>query len=263
MRVACVQMQSSDDWQQNLRIVAEMMQQAADAGVQLLLFPENVLLMGSSTEQKEALAQSYSKIVARFSKLAIMHHMHVIVGSLIAPLEGRFINRSLVFSDQGQLLRVYDKIHLFDAVVGEEIYRESDLFHAGVEPETVDVAAWKLGLSICYDLRFPELYRHYASVGCHVLCVPAAFTSVTGLAHWEPLLRSRAIENQCYVLAAGQWGKHADGRQTWGHSMIIDPWGQVLDEKEKGLGLVMADMDEKHLAHIRQTLPVGQHRRLV
>lgn len=262
MRVACVQMQSGTDWLQNFLHVTHYVQEAADAGVQLVLLPENVLLMGGSTAKKKELAKAYANVVDCFSQLAAQYHVYVIVGSVIVPWQDRYVNRCLVFCDQGQLVSMYDKMHLFDATVGSESYCESDLFYAGEQPISMDVGAWKFGLSICYDLRFPELYRHYMMEGCQVLCVPAAFTAATGLAHWEPLLRSRAIENQCYVLASGQWGKHADGRQTWGHSMIIDPWGRILDEKEEGLGLVVADMNKHVLTHIRQNLAVGQHRRL-
>jgi len=255
-------MNSGEHWQQNLEAVESYVQQASSLGIQLLLFPENMLNMGCSTQQRKDIAQHYDSMTHHLSQLARQHQMHMIAGSLMAPHEQKLSNRSVVFSNQGQILATYDKIHLFDAVVEHDAYRESDAFVAGTQPVCVNIKHWNIGLSICYDLRFPELYRHYAAQGCHILCVPAAFTYQTGQAHWQCLLRSRAIENQCYVLAAGQWGKHTDGRQTWGNSMIIDPWGKVLTQKAEGSGLVMANLDMTFLKSVRQQLPVLQHRRL-
>ena len=175
----------------------------------------------------------------------------------------KFYNHCPVFSPTGKLMNHYNKIHLFNADLGSESWQESQSISAGNTPQTTLLdTPWKIGLSICYDLRFPELYRQYSEHGCNILSVPAAFTVPTGKAHWKTLLKARAIENQCYVLAAGQCGKHQAGRTTYGHSMIIDPWGKVLAKLEEGEGIITAQLDYNHLQHIRQQLPALQHRKL-
>lgn len=172
----------------------------------------------------------------------------------------RVRNATLVFNPEGRQVARYDKIHLFSFTRGDEHYNESRTLEAGDTPVTFDAPCGKVGLSICYDLRFPELYRAMGAVNLQV--VTAAFTHTTGEAHWEILLRARAIENQCYVLASAQGGIHPSGRRTWGHSMIIDPWGVVLDQLPEGAGVVMADLDILHLARLRESLPALNHRKL-
>ena len=174
---------------------------------------------------------------------------------------GKRLMRGTEAIGEGAIRARYDKMHLFDADVSGEAYRESDLIRAGDTPKMTNIEGWNVGMSICYDLRFPELYQHYSAQGCHVLTVPSAFTVPTGKAHWKPLLRARAIENQCYVLAAGQWGTHPGGRRTWGHSMIVSPWGEVLESKKEGDAVLIADMSCSVLESIRHQFPVLSHRR--
>ncbi|MDQ6986792.1 MAG: nitrilase-related carbon-nitrogen hydrolase, partial [Mariprofundaceae bacterium] len=161
-----------------------------------------------------------------------------------------------VFAPDGSRIGGYDKMHLFDVDVDGESYRESDVFRAGKEPASFKAEDWLVGLSICYDVRFPELYRHYSASGCNMLTVPSAFTVPTGRAHWQTLLRARAIENQCYVLAAGQCGMHPGGRRTWGHSMIIDPWGEVMAQSQEREGVIAADLSKELLHSIRNQFPI-------
>ena len=183
-------------------------------------------------------------------------------GSLIE--DGRVRASSLVFNPQGERVARYDKIHLFDVKVNDaqSQYSESLSYEAGSELACVEVGEWQLGLSVCYDLRFAELYRQLTALGAQLVTVPAAFTAVTGSAHWEPLLRARAIENQCYVVAAAQGGRHSETRETWGHSMIVDPWGKVLDCVATGEGIAIADIDLALVEDIRSRMPIQQQRRL-
>jgi predicted amidohydrolase len=169
-----------------------------------------------------------------------------------------------VFNPQGERVARYDKIHLFDVKVNDaqSQYSESLSYEAGSELACVEVGEWQLGLSVCYDLRFAELYRQLTALGAQLVTVPAAFTAVTGAAHWEPLLRARAIENQCYVVAAAQGGRHSETRETWGHSMIVDPWGKVLDCVATGEGIAIADIDLALVEDIRSRMPIQQQRRL-
>jgi len=263
LRVACVQMNSSEHWHENIEQVEMYVEQAASLDIELLVFPENFSLMAHSTQQKKDMAQHYEAIIEGIRSLAKQHQINIVAGSLIFQDKQQYLNRSVVFSKDGKQLANYDKIHLFDAYVKDEkSYKESDFFTAGKRPVWAQLDAWKIGLSICYDVRFPELYRYYSAMGCTLLCVPSAFTYHTGYAHWECLLRTRAIENQCYVLAAAQWGHHPNNRQTWGHSMIIDPWGTILHCKEAGTGLVVAEIQAQQITNVHQQMPVLQHRRL-
>ena len=183
-------------------------------------------------------------------------------GSLIE--DGRVRASSLVFNPQGERVARYDKIHLFDVKVNDaqSQYSESLSYEAGSELACVEVGEWQLGLSVCYDLRFAELYRQLTALGAQLVTVPAAFTAVTGAAHWEPLLRARAIENQCYVVAAAQGGRHSETRETWGRSMVVDPWGKVLDCVATGEGIAIADIDLALVEDIRSRMPIQQQRRL-
>jgi nitrilase len=190
--------------------------------------------------------------------------MWIVAGTM--PIRARDAQKvapaSIVFDAQGKQVARYDKIHLFDVNIPEkrEIYRESATFEAGKEPIVVETPAGLLGLSVCYDMRFPELYRQLAARGAQLLTMPAAFTVPTGLAHWEVLLRARAVENLCYVLAAAQWGKHANGRETYGDAMIVDYWGRVLDRRPSGDGVVVADVDPVAQAEVRAGFPALKHR---
>ncbi len=265
MRVACLQMCSGLDREANLATVCRLLNEAAQQGAELAVLPETFAFMGGDESEKRLMAelQSESATLDFLSEQAARHQMAIVAGSLLLKAEGhRLRNACPAFDATGALLAVYDKIHLFDMDYRGEMYHESALIEAGDKPVCIQTGDFKVGLSICYDLRFPELFRHYVAEGCEVLCNVAAFTATTGRVHWQSLLQARAIENQCYVLAAAQAGTHPDGRQTWGHSMIIDPWGEVLAELPEGEGMVMAELSKKHLKHLRQSLPALRHRRL-
>ncbi len=265
LRVACIQMNSGDQLAVNLLRAAGLLQQAAEQGARLALLPENFAFMGGSDAVKRRAAQpeEASEALAFLGEHAAALDMAVIGGSIAFgdAGESRLRNTSVAFSADGKRLASYDKMHLFDVDVQGECYRESDLVRPGDEPVTVRIEGWEIGLSICYDIRFPELYRHYSAAGCEILTIPSAFTVPTGRAHWEALLRGRAIENQCYVLAAAQCGVHPGGRSTWGHSMIVDPWGEVLGELEEGEGVVLAELSHERQQSLRRQFPVLQHRR--
>ncbi|OIO75481.1 MAG: hydrolase [Zetaproteobacteria bacterium CG1_02_53_45] len=264
MRVACIQLTSVRQVEENLAAAACLLGQAAAAGAKLALLPENFAFMGGNDDQKRVIAedQNDSAILKFLAGQAEKHGMAIVGGSLLLSGEGDKVrNACPVFDGKGQLLTIYDKIHLFDMDYQGESYRESAFIEAGKKPAQVSIEGFKTGLSICYDLRFPELYRLYAENGCQVLCNVAAFTATTGRAHWLTLLRARAIENQCYMLASAQSGEHPDGRQTWGHSMIIDPWGEVLAELAEGQGFITADVSLRRLEQVRISMPVLQHRR--
>jgi len=265
LRVACVQMCSGDDVDANLVRAGEWLKQAAEQGAELALLPENFAFMSLDDSARRVIAEpeADSGILDYLSRRAREYGMTVIGGSvpLTHPDSDKIRNACPVFSYRGDLLGMYDKIHLFDVDLENESYRESDTIVAGDTPMLVKVKDCNIGLSICYDIRFPELYRCYTDEGCHILTVPSAFTVPTGMAHWETLLRARAIENQAYVLAAAQWGEHPGGRKTWGHSMMIDPWGDVMVKREEGEGVIVADLDMAFLRRIRGALPVLAHRR--
>jgi deaminated glutathione amidase len=266
LRVACVQMCSGDDREHNLAEAERMFEQAASEGVRLIVLPENFSFMGSSDDERRAAAEypEESWVLGFLSEQAERHRMFVIGGSVLLKRRDsdRLRNASPVFSVDGKLLEIYDKMHLFDVDLGLERYLESATISAGDAPKSVCIGPWQIGLSVCYDLRFPELYRRYAAASCQVLTVPSAFTVPTGMAHWETLLRARAIENQAYVLAPAQTGEHPGGRRTWGHSMIVDPWGEVLASRDDGEGLVLAELDMARVEHVRSMIPALRHRRL-
>ena len=268
MRVACLQMCSRDDVTTNLRVVADLLQKAAGQGVKLAVLPENFAFMGTDPQAKRHLAEELSgtTILPFLAESAARHALHIVGGSLLLTGSGVLLrNTCPVFGPDGSCLACYDKLHLFDVDLPGESHRESAVIAPGAHPVRVDLPGWRLGLSICYDLRFPELYRHYAREGCQLLTIPSAFTVPTGRAHWEVLLRARAIENQAYVLAAAQAGSHPGGRQTWGHSIIIDPWGEIVAEAEdsdtEGT-LVIADINRQRVEDVRRQIPALEHRRL-
>jgi len=266
LQVAAIQLCSGQDQAANLATAASLIEQAAGKGCELILLPENFSFMGGSDTDKIAVAESQeeSAVIAFLAGQARKHRIAIIGGTVPLKSEGgqKVRNSCPVFSPRGELIACYDKMHLFDVSLPDEQYRESDTVEAGAIPEAVAFDAWKVGLSICYDLRFPELYRHYSSIGCNIMTVPAAFTVPTGRAHWETLLRARAIENQTFVMAAGQCGTHPGGRKTWGHSMIVDPWGEVMAMLNNEEGLITAELSLSNLHKIREALPALKHRRI-
>ena len=272
-RVAAIQMVSGHDIEANLADAEKLLAQAAPEGASVAVLPENFAVLatrqmidcGRREAGPEPIIRSFLAEQAR--KLGIW----IVGGSMPvakrpdgSDIEDRVRATCLVFDDQGREVARYDKIHLFDAMVEDAHgqYRESDTFEPGEEVVTVDTPAGKLGLAICYDLRFPELFRLLREQGVDWVCLPSAFTWQTGDAHWYPLIRARAIENQVWVVAPGQGGQNSERRRTYGHSLICDPWGKVVSEFDEGPGMACADLDLEQLHQLRSRMPVWEHRRL-
>ena len=268
LNIASIQMVSTPDIEANLETASSFITDAANAGAQLAVLPEYFCLMGLKDTDKVRARESYRNgpIQERLCAIAKENNIYLIAGTI--PLEARdpqkVLNTTLVFDPQGQNIGRYDKMHLFGFQTETERYQESETIEAGNAPGllkiNIDGQEWFLGLSICYDLRFPELYRALGQVDCHV--IPAAFTYTTGKDHWEILLRARAIENQCYVLASAQGGIHLNQRRTWGHSMLIDPWGDVLADLPEGEGFISGVLCKDKLNDVRSKLPALTHRKL-
>jgi deaminated glutathione amidase len=265
MKIAACQMVSGPDLAANLAAARRLLEAAAAQGARLAALPEYFCLMGHQDSDKLAYAEALDDggpIQTLLSRAARELGLWIIGGTLPirSSLPDRVRNTTLVFSPAGERVARYDKIHLFAYDNGRESYDEARVLEAGSLPTTFEAEGLRAGLSICYDLRFPELFRAYNP--CDLLAVPAAFTYTTGEKHWELLLRARAVENQAYVIAPAQGGRHANGRRTWGHSMIVDPWGEVLAQLPEGEGVVCADVDASRLAQVREQLPALAHRKL-
>ena len=262
VRVAALQMVSTPRVDENLATADRLIADAVAQGAGLVALPEYFPIMGMSDSDKVALREvdGNGPIQAFLADAARRHGVWLVAGSL--PLHasdpGKVLNSCLVYDPTGQRVARYDKIHLFGFQKGAECYNESATIEAGTQPVAFETPFGRIGLSICYDLRFPELYRALGACDLHI--VPAAFTETTGRAHWEILLRARAIENQCYVLAIGQGGRHENDRETHGNSLLIDPWGEILDRKAKGEGIVIGNLDHARIADIRASLPALKHR---
>jgi deaminated glutathione amidase len=261
-RVAAIQMVSAPSVERNLEQAATLIEQAAQDGARLVLLPEYFCFMGHSDTDKVALREPAGNgpIQTFLADTARRLGIWIIGGTLpvAAPEPSRVLNATFVYDPQGREIVRYDKIHLFNFVKGTEAFDEARTIRPGTEVRGFDAPFGHVGLSVCYDLRFPELYR--ALGDCALIVVPAAFTYTTGQAHWEMLLRARAVENQCYVLAAAQGGKHENGRRTWGHSMLIDPWGTIVAQRDDGPGVVAGDIDPARIGEVRQSLPALRHR---
>ena len=272
MKIAALQMVSTPDVARNLEAAARLAAEAAAAGAELVLLPEYFCLLGRRDTDKLGVAErpGAGPIQQALADIARRHRLWVIGGTLPVRADGeaalgapqRVLNRCCVFDPEGRGQACYDKLHLFAFDNGRESYDEGRTLQAGTQPVAVQCGPLRVGLSICYDLRFPELYRALMRPPCELIVVPAAFTHTTGQAHWELLLRARAVENQCYVLAAAQGGVHENGRRTWGHSMVVDPWGEVLACRPEGEGVVLAGLDLDRIADVRRQLPALAHRRL-
>lgn len=266
--VAAVQMTSVADVATNLETAARLLRESADAGVSVAVLPENFAFMGLRDGDKLKVAEEEGHGLAqdRIAELAVSLRMWVIAGTLPIRVVGerRVAAASLVFDASGRQVARYDKIHLFDVDVPdrEESHRESNNIRPGETVVTVDTPAGRVGLSVCYDVRFPELYRRMAAEGARWFVVPAAFTVPTGRAHWELLLRARAVENLAFVVAPGQSGVHPSGRETYGDSLIVDHWGAVLARRPQGEGIVTASFDLDAQQRVREAFPALQHRRL-
>lgn len=262
---AVCQLNSGPDRARNIQRALELVSLAASRGAAFIALPENFELMASAAEKRAQADAIDGETLRPLRELVARLGVTLVAGSFAERSTGpdKVHNTSVLFGPDGARLAVYRKIHLFDVEVGDgAIYRESELVAAGDAAVTSPTTAGRVGLSICYDLRFPELYRQLSRVGAEILCVPSAFTLLTGKDHWEPLLRARAIENQCYVVAPAQWGSHPGGRVTYGHSLIVDPWGTVLCCHPDGEGVALAELDLAALDRIRLSLPALRHRRL-
>lgn len=275
MKVAVIQMVSGPDAEENYSRAEALLRKAQSQGVDIAVLPENFVTYG---QKKKPDLSSQQDFLSRMGLLSKSLGVWLVAGSY--PLNGSSLQietpsrdnsspekpyaASVIFNDAGEIAEHYLKIHLFDALVADSVktYRESDEFQYGKEAKAINSPFCTFGVTICYDLRFPELFSQLTSKGCKVIFIPSAFTEATGRAHWEILLRARAIETQCYIVAANQGGVHERGRATWGHSMIVSPWGEILAQLETGEGVLVEELDLGALDVIRSNMPVQQHRRL-
>ncbi|MBS1209099.1 MAG: acyltransferase [Proteobacteria bacterium] len=261
-KLAAVQLIAGPEVSANLAEAGRLIAEAAVQGAQLVLLPEYFALISADETAKIGIREvpGTGPIQQFLGDMARRHAIWLIGGTLplAASAADHVLNTTLVFNPQGEQVARYDKIHLFGFTRGAESYDESRTIEAGREIVVFDGPCGRVGLSVCYDLRFPELYRRMGELD--LIVVPAAFTATTGRAHWEVLLRARAIENQCYVLACGQGGTHPSGRQTWGHSMLIDPWGEIVASLAMGSGVLCGELDPARIASVRESLPALKHR---
>ena len=266
--VAAIQMASGPNVKANLSEAEKLIKTAVQQDAELVVLPENFAIMGMTETDKVTIAEKPDdgEIQKFLSEQAVKHNVWIVGGTV--PIEsdiaGKVFSACLLYNNKGEVVARYDKIHLFDVTLeaNNESYTESETIDAGDEVVVVDTPFGKLGLAICYDLRFPELFRAMADVGMEICVLPSAFTSATGRAHWEPLLRARAIENLSYMVAPDQGGYHVNGRETHGDSMIIDPWGVVLNRLPHGTGVVVSKIDLDMLKKTRKNFPALEHRRL-
>ena len=264
-KAACIQVNASNDLMANCEAAAKLAVEARAAGADLILMPENVAMMewGRSNIVLKAMPEAEHLALTFFRELAREIGAWLHLGSLHVLVDGGMVaNRSFVIAPTGEIKARYDKIHMFDVDLGlGEVYKESATFTPGDQAVSVGLPWGKLGLSVCYDLRFPHLYRALAKSGCDFLAVPAAFTRTTGKAHWHVLLRARAIETGCYVFAPAQCGEHVNNRQTYGHALIVSPWGEILADALEQPGWVMADIDPRKVEDARKKIPCLEHDR--
>lgn len=276
VKLSAIQLNSSPDIETNIARIDELLGTLDNAYEHLVVLPECCLSFGGSEKSLLNLAQEDAKLRANesirqsllssLSDLAKKHRVFLVAGTIpiFVPSLNKYTNTSCVFSSAGELMTQYDKIHLFDVNVGDgNAYCESSYTQAGKAVKTVQLPFSHVGLSVCYDLRFPELYRALSKLGAEIITVPSAFTKNTGQAHWQALLQARAIENQCYVIAAAQWGMHKNGRETWGHSMIISPWGKIINCLSEGSGIITTDFKPQDITRIRQAMPVHTHNQFI
>ncbi|MBI3562729.1 MAG: carbon-nitrogen hydrolase family protein [Gammaproteobacteria bacterium] len=267
-RVAAIQMASSPSVGSNLTEAARLISRAVDAGADLVVLPENFAHMGMKAPDILAIAeQAGAGQIQQFLATQADKHRVWIIGGTI-PLKGTSADHvraaSIVYNDRGKALARYDKIHMFDVKIQEsgETYSESQTIEAGKDIVVVETPFGRLGLAICYDIRFPELFRRMVNEKVEIIAIPSAFTATTGRAHWETLVRARAIENLSYIIAAAQGGYHMNGRETHGDSMIVDPWGSILDRLPRGSGFVVANINMDLLRQVRRNFPTLEHRRI-
>jgi len=267
-RVAAIQMASGPNVSANLTEAERLLGSAAGAGAELIVLPENFAIVGMKENDKvKVREQEGSGVIQDFLAAQAKKHGIWLVGGTI-PLEASDAQHvraaCLVFNDQGEQVARYDKVHLFDVQVPDsnETYNESETIEPGNQAVVIDTPFGRLGLAVCYDLRFPELFRRMVDDGVELISLPSAFTAITGAAHWESLVRARAIENLSYLIASAQGGYHVNGRETHGNSMIVDPWGRIMDRQPSGSGFVIAEIDREKVVNIRKNFPVLQHRKI-
>jgi predicted amidohydrolase len=270
---SCIQFTSARDYEPNIRVVSDLIRRARDGGADFILTPENTGLTEpvGKLRREKARAEANHPVLAALREVAQETGAWLLIGSLAIDLsrepgipedERRLANRSFLIDASGAVVARYDKIHMFDVdLAGGESYRESNAFRPGSRAVLAETPWGVLGMSVCYDLRFPQVYRGLAQAGADFLAIPSAFTVPTGKAHWHVLMRARAIETGCFVFAPAQWGEHAEGRRTYGHSLIVDPWGEVLADAGEGVGIVSARIEVAAIAKARRMVPSLQHDR--
>lgn len=268
IQLCAVQMSANTSLEDNIADIEQQLATLEHVQQQLVVLPECCLFFGGKDKEQLALAKKNKDTNAlkiRLGELAVRYNIFLVAGSIpvLSNQGDKFTNSCFVFSPDGRELGRYDKIHLFDVAVqdNEKNYCESRYAKAGDSVSVINTGEVNVGLSICYDLRFPELFRQLCQQGAKIITVPSAFTRVTGAAHWQTLLQARAIENQVYIVAAGQEGVHVNGRETWGHSMIISPWGEILTQLDTGKGIICADYQEQEVDKVRKAMPVAIHNR--
>jgi len=267
-KIAAIQMASGPNLSANLIEAGRLISMAVDAGAKLVILPENFALMGMTEQDKVKVRETdgQGEIQDFLADTAAKHGIWLVGGTIpiAAEAETKVRGACLLFDDSGKRVARYDKIHLFDVNLPEtgENYNESETIENGSSTVVVDTPFGRLGLAVCYDLRFPELFRKMADEGVQIIALPSAFTAITGKAHWEVLVRARAIENMCYVAASAQGGYHVSGRETYGDSMIVNPWGVVIDRLAHGSGYVIANVDLDYLQSVRRNFPVLEHRKM-
>jgi deaminated glutathione amidase len=270
----CIQFTSARDYEPNIRVVSDLVRRARDGGADFVLTPENTGLTEpiGKLRREKARDEANHPVLATLREVARETGVWLLIGSIAVDLsrepgtadnERRLANRSYLVNPDGAVVARYDKIHMFDVdLAGGESYRESNAFRPGGQTVLAETPWGVLGMTVCYDLRFPQLYRTLAQAGADFLAIPSAFTVPTGKAHWHVLMRARAIENGCFVFAPAQWGEHAEGRRTYGHSLIVDPWGEVLADAGEGVGMVSARIALDAIAKARRMVPSLQHDRI-
>ena len=263
IRVACVQMRSGTDVAENIAAASSLIREAAAGGAELIATPEMTTLLDRApgAAWEKSTTEAADPGLTAFRSLAKELGVTLLIGSLaIRAEQGKCANRSFLIGPDGAVVSTYDKIHMFDVQLNAtNVYRESDSYAAGASAIVADLPVGRLGLTVCYDVRFPDLFRQLAIAGAKVIAVPAAFTKITGEAHWHILLRARAIETGCYIIAPAQGGKHQDGRETYGHSLIIDPWGGILAEGGTEPGVISATLDLAMVDAVRGKIPSLRH----
>lgn len=267
-KVAALQMTSTANVVENLQTAKRLIAMAVAQGAKLIVLPEMFPIMGAQETDKLKVKEPLEDgpIQNFLEEQALLHKIWIVAGTIpLMSLDQNHIYAAcLVFNDQGEIVARYDKMHLFDVVISEkECYQESNTVMPGDAITVINTPFGKLGLAVCYDIRFPELFRVMFNRGAEIIAIPAAFTTTTGEAHWELLARARAVENFSYVIGACQTGKHVNGRSTYGHSLIVDPWGRVMSSLPEGEGVIIADIDLEYLHQTRKNIPVSEHQRIL